>query len=256
MSEIKDELIYNFYDFMKSIYIYSHVKTSLMDKSRQTIEMIAILSLLVLCSIFFIFTVFKIVVILIYFFFFQATTGFINFLKSLFKTKFKINFRSSLSNSCSYLFKILKRIYTFNFYIYDNKLIGFIMIGAFTFFLLSSFVFYIMNLLEIEQVEKPKKYLVFFYLDFEFTILVELLCTSFYSCRNMKNSTLLGLGFFLVMNFFLVIGYNLKNLKEEINGSYEYEQPQKFMNLIFDMVFLILNLNSLNKVAKYNKNCK
>ncbi len=145
MSEIKDELIYNFYDFMKSVYIYSHVKTSLLDRSRQNIEMFAIYSLLVLSLIFFIFTIFKIIIILVYFLLMQAVTGFIKFIISLFKTKFRVNFCSSFINAFSFLGKICKRIYTFNFYLYDNVMIGIIMIGSFTAFLLSSFVFYIMH---------------------------------------------------------------------------------------------------------------
>ena len=38
MSEMKDLFFYNFYDYMKTVYVYSHLKTYLVDKQRQEIE--------------------------------------------------------------------------------------------------------------------------------------------------------------------------------------------------------------------------
>ena len=38
MSETQDEFIYNYYDYMSSIYVYSHVKTYLIDPNRQRWE--------------------------------------------------------------------------------------------------------------------------------------------------------------------------------------------------------------------------
>ena len=256
MSEVKDEFIYNFYDFIKSIYIYSHVKTDLKDKGRQRFESYSIYALMVFMSLFIILTVFKIVVIIIYFLFLQALTGFFKFLASICKTKCNVSFCSSFKNSISFLCKICKRIYTFNFYIYDNCLIGFIMTGSFILFLISSFFFFIYNCSIIEQVEKPIWYLVFFYLDFELTILIELLCNSFYSCRNMVMSTYLALGLFLIMNGVLFIGYFYVRFIEDKYGSFEYQEPQKIINLIFDGILLVLNINSLRIIIAYNKNCK
>ena len=43
MSETKDDFIYNFYDYMKSIFIYSHVRTYLIDPKRQEIELFSIM---------------------------------------------------------------------------------------------------------------------------------------------------------------------------------------------------------------------
>ena len=46
MSEMKDDIIYKFYDYVKTIYIYSHLKTHLIDKDRQRIEKITNIILL------------------------------------------------------------------------------------------------------------------------------------------------------------------------------------------------------------------
>ena len=43
---MKDDIIYKFYDYVKAIYIYSHLKTHLIDKDRQRIEKITNIILL------------------------------------------------------------------------------------------------------------------------------------------------------------------------------------------------------------------
>ena len=256
MSEMTDSFLYNFYDYVKSIYIYSHVKTRLKDADRQSIERATNIFLIILTLIFMISSIFKIFVIIFYFIFIQAFSGLINFIKSIFKTKFKINFCSSFQNSISYLAKVCKRIYTFNFFIFDNIFIGFIMIFSFFFFLFSSTVFYFQNYHLIEDIEKPRYYMFTFYFHFESIILVQLLCSSFYACRNMKLSTLLALGLFLIMNLMLYIGYHITNIIEEVDGSYEYEEPQSLMNIFFNSILLFLNGIGFYKIIIYNKNSK
>ena len=59
MSEIKDSFIYNFYDYMKAIYIYSHVKTNLKDKQRQKIEDVTNIILIIFTLFFFILYLYK-----------------------------------------------------------------------------------------------------------------------------------------------------------------------------------------------------
>ena len=186
----------------------------------------------------------------------QALTGFFKFIISLFKTKFNVNFCSSFKNAISFLCKICKRMYTFNFYIYDNSCISLIMTGSFIVFLLVSALFYFLNLLYIEKVEKSIEYLIFFYFDFEFTILIELLCNCFYSCRSMITSTSLALGFFITMNSVLFLGYGYTYILQDKYGSFENQEPQKIINLIFDGILLLLNISSLHKIITYDQNCK
>ena len=256
MSEMNDSFIYNFYDYVKSIYIYSHVKTNLKDPGRQKIEQGSNIFLVVLTLAFVIVSAFKVVVIIFYFIFIQAFSAFINFIISIFKTKFKISFCSSLKNALSYIGKVFKRIYTFNFYIFDTFFIGLIMIFSYFFFLISSCGFYLENNNLIKYTEKPAYYMIYFYCHFESVILIQLLCSSFYACRNMKISTYLSLVLFVIMNAMLIIGYYLTKIIEDVDGCFEYDEPQSLMNIIFNSILLFLNSISLVNIIIYDKNSK
>lgn len=256
MSEIRDSGVYQFYDYVKSIYIYSHVKTHLKDVQRQPIEVVTNHILLVWSFIFIFFSIFKVFVIIFYFIFIQALTGFIKFLISICKTKFRLNFCSSFKNAIYYLGKVFKRVYTFNFYLFQNKIIGFIMIFSYFFFLFSSAVFYLHNITFIDQVEKPDIYLISFYSHFESAILMQLLCSCFYSCRDQIWSTIIALGLFLTLNGMLFLGYFITDVIENVDGSFELEEPQYIMNIVFDTIFLLVNGICLFKIIFYNKESK
>ena len=256
MKENEDSGYYNFYDYIKSIYIYSHVKTNLVDKDREKIETITNYFLLFFTMAFIIVFCFKMLVIIFYFLFIQAFSAFIKFIISVFKTRFKLNFSSSFSNSIYYLGKVFKRIYTFNFYLFHNQIIGIIMIFSYFFFLISSCVFYFQNIKYIEDVEKPKIYMNSFYCHFESIILIQILFTSFYSCRDMLMSTIISIGLFICLNGILFLGYYITNVIEDVDGSYEYAEPQSLMNSVFNTIFFFMNLNSLFHIIFYKKNSK
>ena len=229
MSEMNDVFIYNFYDYIKSIYIYSHVKTNLIDVERQAIEQATNIILIIISLIFVIISLFKIFIIIFYFIFIQSFTALIKFIITIFKVRFNINFCSSFKNAIFYLMKVIKRIYTFNFYLFDNIFIGFVMIFSYFFFLITSCIFYFENYHLIEYIEKPKYYMDAFYCHFESIILIQLLCSSFYACREMKTSILIGLGLFLIMNLMILIGYQMTVIVENSDGSYEFDEPQNVM---------------------------
>ena len=256
MSEIIDDIDYRFYDYVKSIYIYSHVKTHLIDSQRQPIEKYTNVVLIILSGIFVILSVFKILVIIFYFLFIQALSAFVKFILSIFKTKFRVNFGSSFINAISYLGKVFRRIYTFNFVLFHNIFIGFIMIFSFFIFLISSCLFYIENYTSIENSEKTKYYLVLFYFHFESIILIQLLCSTFYACHDMKISTIISIGLFISMNAILILGYCITDKIENVDGSFEYSEPQRIMNIIFNTIFLFINGISLFKIFIYNRNSK
>ena len=256
MSEMKDEFWYNFYDYVKSIYIYSHVKTHLIDADRQDIERYTNFGLGILSVAFILLSVFKIFVIIFYFIFIQAFSAFIKFIISIFKTKFRISFCSSFKNAMSYLGKVFKRIYTFNFYIFHNIYVGSIMIFSYFFFLISGGFFYWQNVNLLENIEKPEYYLVSFYCHFESFILIQLLCSSFYACRDMKISTFISLCLFISMNAMLFLGYFITDTIEKVEGSFEYSEPQSIMNIVFDTILLFINGISLYNFVFYNKNSK
>ena len=252
MSEINDSFMYNFYDYMKTIFVYSHVKTYLLDRSRQDYEVNFDKGLLAFAYIFLIIAGIKIFIIVLYFIFIQALTAFIGFMRALCKVKFKINYCSSFINAFNYLAKVGKRIFTFNFYLYQNNIIGIIMIISYFFFLICSLAFYDLNLEEIEKAEKSEKYMYYFYLHFESIVLIQLLVSSFYSCRNMKISIFCAITIFLLLNGILIIGYFITDRIESVDGIFELDDPQKVMNIIFNFIFLLLNGSSLFLLIKNN----
>ena len=256
MSEMKDDIIYDFYDYVKSIYIYAHVKTHLIDSQRQYIEEYTNILLAALSFMFIILSIFKIFVIIFYFIFIQALSAFIKFILSIFRTKFKISFCSSFINAMSYLGKVFRRIYTFNFYLFHNKIIGFIMIFSYFFFLIVSCLFYRQNIIYLEQIEKPIYYFIYFYLHFESIILIQLLYFTFYACRDMKYSTIIALILFISMNIMLILGYCITKSIENVEGSFEYGEPQNIMNIFFNSILLFINGISLFTIIFYNLNSK
>lgn len=256
MSEINDSFIYNFYDYMKAIYIYSHIKTKLKDKQRQDVERLTNYILFIFNILFLAIYMFKIIVIICYFIFMQAFTALIKFIKTLFKIKFNVNFRSSCKNAMIFLGKVCRRIYTFNFYIYSNISIGFIMTVSYSFYLFVSVIFVYLNESYIEDVEKPRNYMYLFYCHFESMILVQILSSSFYACHDMKSSTLISLGLFISINVIIIIGYFITEKIENVEGSFEFDEPQSIMNIIINILLLLVNGISFFKVSCYNKNCK
>jgi hypothetical protein len=256
MSEMKDLFFYNFYDYMKTVYVYSHLKTYLVDKQRQKIEEKTLAVLLGLIVSFLILSALKFMIIFFYFLFIQALTSFCKFLKTLCKTKFNVNFCSSFRNAMSYLWKVLKRVYTFNFYVFGNRLNNFIMVVSYFFLLITSCTFFVINNNLLSEIEKSESYLVFFYLHFEAIIFCQLLNASFYSKVPLTSSIIYSFGLFLTFNGILFFGYHIKNIYENRYGSFEYEEPQSILNIIFNSILFLLNFNCLIRILIHKKNGK
>ena len=155
-----------------------------------------------------------------------------------------------------YLGKVFKRIYTFNFYIFHNATIGSIMVISYFIYIISSILFYIQNIRHIEEIEKSRWYMFCFYCHFESIILIQLLCSSFYACHETNIAILLSIGFFISMNAMLFLGYITTDIIENVDGSYEYNEPQNVMNIIFNSLFLLINGISLFKIIFHKNNCK
>lgn len=245
MSETKDDFIYNFYDYMKSIFIYSHVRTYLIDPKRQEIEFFFDYVLLLIAVVFVLISLFKLLVIIIYFFCVQALPSFIKFIKMSCKSNFKTNYQSSCKNAMNYLKKVTKRIFTFNFYLFDNNIIGFFMVLSYVIFILSSVIFNWSNVYDIHSPEKSENYMIMFYLHFESVLLIQILCSSFYGCHNTKLAMACGFGIFLLLNGILLIGYFITERIEDVDGKFELDDPQAIMNIIFNIILFLLNGNCL-----------
>jgi len=256
MSETKDALFYDLYDFFKSVYLFSHMKTNLVDQYVQTMETSAVALLLFISSSIFFFVLFKTMVVLGYFLCTQALTAFIRYIKMLYKTKFKINFKSSCKNSGLFFVKLCKKIYTFNFYMFYTKYINIFMLISFWVCLISNFVFNITNYNNLEEPEKSFSFLIFFYMSFEFNLLIEIICCTFYAHRNMNASSLLALGYYFVINVIMVIVFYIARQKEYLYGAFLLEEPQRILNIIVFFILFVLKANCLIKIIKFNKRSK
>ena len=245
MSETKDLPIYNIYDYMSSIFIYSHVKTYLIDPKRQKLEVGFDMVLLIITAICFFITMFKFAVIIIYFSFFQALPALINFFIILCKSKFHINYGSICYNCYIFIKNTIKRIITYNFSLYPNKFVGAMMIISYLFFTTISLLFYIENYLHADEVEKSEKYMIFFYLHFESILLIQILCSSFYAYINFNEiniSIISGLIIFVLLNLILIIGYEIREKIENVEGIFESNEPQLIINILFNFIFLLLKI--------------
>jgi hypothetical protein len=256
MSETQDKLIYNFYDYMKTIFVYSHVKTYLIDPKRQNYELFFDGFLLGISIVFMASEFFKIFTIYVYFFFVRTICALINFIKVLKQSKCKIDFCQSFKNGIIHFAKDSKRFCTFNFYLFENNWIGFIMIFFYLLFLISSFIFFIMNFIEIKLPEKTEGYLVMFYIHFLSFVLIQLLCTSFYACRNTKIAIISAFVIFLFLFCMTIIGYKITETLEDVVGKFEIDYPQQVMNIIYNSIFLLLNGNCFYNFWTYKKEGK
>jgi hypothetical protein len=256
MSETQDKLIYNFYDFLKTIFVYSHVKTYLIDPKRQNYELFFDGFLLGISIVFMASEFFKIFTIYVYFFFVRTICALINFIKVLKQSKCKIDFCQSFKNGIIHFAKDSKRFCTFNFYLFENNWIGFIMIFFYLLFLISSFIFFIMNFIEIKLPEKTEGYLVMFYIHFLSFVLIQLLCTSFYACRNTKIAIISAFVIFLFLFCLTIIGYKITETLEDVVGKFEIDYPQQVMNIIYNSIFLLLNGNCFYNFWTYKKEGK
>ena len=130
------------------------------------------------------------------------------------------------------------------------------MISSYFLFLLSSCFFHLKNEKFLEIIEKDITYMILFYIHFESFIFVQLLFSSFYACHNMSVSSMLSFGLFLTMNGILFIGYFITDLYEKTNGSFEFEEPQLIINIIFNTILFLLNITALFKVILYKNDGK
>ena len=256
MSETKEGFFYDLYDFTKSVYIFSHMKTNLADSAVQFGEIIGLNFVLAISVFMAVFVLFKFLTIIVYFLFFQALFAFIAFIHFLFISKFDIFWKLSLKNAASYIGKILKRIYTFNFYIFHNKTVCAFMIISFIVCLFSNLIFSRINLAQIENPEKNTEFYVFYFLNFEFNLLIEFICYMFYSNKNILFASILSLLYWIVINIIIITAFFFAQQYEYINGVLLVEEPQKFLNITIFSSLLILKLNCLYKIIKHNNQSK
>ena len=256
MSETKEALKYDLYDFTKSIYIFSHMKTLLVDKEVQEFEqkLLAIIQWFVF-SIYF-FVLFKIIIIFAYFLLFQARVAFVNFIKLSYKTKCDISLKTFFNYFLLFFARIFKKIYTFNFYIIQNKIISCFLICFFLINIILNYYFMEQNIKQIEFIEKDDYFINLFFSSFEFYLLMELICYMFYSVRNIIHAMLFAFGYFISLNIIIMFAYLYIQKYEYLHGAFMLNEPQRILNIIIFSILMILKIYCLYKIIFFNKESK
>lgn len=256
MSETIEGEKYNLYDFTKSIYIFSHMKTLLVDRNVQKLEVIFlnIIKYFAL-SIYFI-VLFKIIIIFGYFLLFQALVAFGNFIKLSYKSKCDISFKKFLIYFLLFFERIFKKIYNFNFYILQNKAISCFLILFFLVNIILNYYFIHQNIEQIDEIEKDDAIINLYFSSFEFYLLMELVCYMFYSIRNIVHGMLLAFGYFIALNIIIIFSYLYVQKYELLHGAFMLNEPQRILNIIIFSILMILKIYCLYRIIYFNKESK
>ena len=256
MSEIKDSFFYNYYDYFKDIYVYTHLKTYLLDKQVQTYEKGFLITQLISIGLFSFIVIFKFLLIIIYFFFIQFISIIKKILIACKKTKGHINYLSNLKNGIYYIIHTLLKIYVYNFYFYNNRFIEILMCSSYICFIIINPIFlrYVKN--EIEDCEKSIYFIFFHFLCNEISLLIEILCVTFYSSTKIFQQIVISLLFFVFFNCLNLMIYYFSYLYEESKGTIVNEEHKKIANIIFNTIFLVLYIDAILKTYFYNNKSK
>ena len=255
-SIIQNEIIGDYYDLIKNVYVFSHMYLYLIDTKRQSIEYNFIRAVLIIISILAVAICFKIVVIFIYFFLIQAITNLISFLCTLCRSKCKVPCCSNVKGAFIYFIKLFKKLYTYNFYAFDSTFVGTFLVVSYFLYLISTITFSALIIQEIESEIKSNFFYVCHFVAFQFNILMEILCVSFYNLRNMKKQFFLSMGYFFLLNLLIIITLMFQRLLVNVYGIFEKSEPRRILNIVFNFFFFIMYTTTIIKLILYNVNSK
>jgi len=256
MSETKEGEKYSLYDFTKSIYIFSHIKTLLVDTEVQNLEKKHLLFIKYFEFGIYVIALIKILIIFGYFIIFQASFAFANFIKLSYKSKCDISIKKFFIYFLLFFKRIFKKIYTFNFYIIQNKAISLFLILFFLINIVLNYSFIEENLEQIELIEKDDYFINLYFSSFEFYLLMELICYMFYSIRNIVHALLFAFGYFITLNIIIIFTYLYVQKYEYLNGAFMLNEPQRILNIIIFSILMILKIYCLYKIIYFNKESK
>ena len=256
MSKIHESFFYNLYDLTKNIYVYYHMDTYLMDKELQTQQNYYMLSILFINFLINSAILLKLFIIVLYFIVVHTILNFIKFIRSFFKTKFRINWNSTIKNTILYFKQLISRIYFYNFYKYDNMFISLILIVFYISFIISNTIFLLYNYDTIEDEIKEENFFIYHFLSIETSLIIEVSCCILYSLRKLKLQCFLIILFSLLFNGIIIISYYYQDLLINEKGYNATKKPIEIDNIIFNIIFLILHLNAFYNVKTQNRTSK
>ena len=148
----------------------------------------------------FFFVFLKLILIILYFFLFGISLGLFNCAKNTIKSNCKINLTQKCNECLSFFYAIFKKIYTYNFYSYENKCLGLFLVTNFGLFIFFN-VYYIFKYLT--HLDEPN---ISFILElsrfyaFETHIFIELYCACFFVFLSKTRNLIISIFFFWVIN--------------------------------------------------------
>lgn len=255
MTDSDPYVFLDLYDIANNLYVFTHIKPIIKDKDREALEFKFCIAITIVICLIFVFTLIKFLVILIYFFIVQSLLNFARFIVSISRTKCKMNFCLALKSGISFIFSISKKLYNYNYYSYDNVFIGLIFIVFYHGYLISTGIF-AYQVSKYAQYEKELNFKILHFVTFQFNIIIEVLCISFYNIRGLAKQFYVSFGMIIVLNVLIVLAVLFKNVLINEIGVFEKEEPKRIANLLFFFFYGILHLSTLIGLLKYDVNSK
>lgn len=199
------------------------------------------------------FSVIKMLVIFIYFFIINLTYNIFQFIIHLFKKRCMVNCSLEIKESYEFLVKIIKKFYTYNFYSFENKLFGWLIVPIYILYLLFNIEFSTGFINKIQDKNYQDRIdIIMNILAFEFNLFIEIICVTMYITRNFKKqfiiiiSSFVGLNLLVIITVFIKFFYKLLPLCPIL---------QIVLRILFTFYFLIFFGISIICIKRYNLNC-
>ena len=155
--------------------------------------------MIILITVFF-FVFLKLILIILYFLLFGLSLGLFNCAKNTCKSSCKVNIKQKCNEVCSFFHAIFKKIYTYNFYSYENRWLGFFLVSNFALFIFFNVFYICLYLSHLEgQADNFILELSRFY-AFETHIFIELYCACFFVFMSKTRNFIITIFFFLILN--------------------------------------------------------
>ena len=243
-----------YFTFIKNIYVFSHLKTYLIDPDRQEKDKIMITVFLTITSLLCGIIAFKILIIFLYFILIQTITHLCSCYKSFSLQKCKLSFVSTFSKAFIYIKNIIKRTFTYNFYIYDNIIIGVIYYIIYFAYLIFTFIYLSLVHEHITEEIKPISFNICYTIALELNLLIEIMCIVYYHIRHIEKHFIMTWVFFILMNGTIFVLFKLHNVLIDKDGLFIKDEFKRVVNLIINSCFLIMNLSTFINIVLYDVN--
>ena len=256
MSFAENAFVLELYELIRNVYVYTHMKPYLRDKEREKLKYMIICTVGISIIALMFIMIFKTFIICLYFLIIQTISNTIRFILQIPKTKCNIFIGATIKNICRYFGKIFKRMFTYNFYEFDNVCGGIFFVCIFAVYLFSNafFMFYVLK--EIDQENKSNTFIITHFIVFESNILLQLICITFYNIRYINKQIRIILGYFLFINSAVLLTFYGKRLWINNVGVIKGNIPRRILNLVLNLIFCLMNVTNLVNIFRYDVNSK